>query len=632
MASIAARLQRDPLRVVLDPADVPDDVWSEIAVALSEDRARAGVSLTVDPSRLVRGRHSLRGILKQGGVQFHPDASVIGLLAQAVADASALDEAFRPILSSGDEVGDLAAELDQSTPRVIRPLRRFQVRDLQKLLALKHGANFSVPGAGKTTVTYALHALLRSRGIVGRMVVVAPLSAFGAWEEDSREVLDPAPAVERWRPGRIPQAGVVLVNYQRIASAVPALAQLMAEGPVHLVVDEAHRAKRGLQGEWGQAIGRLAPLAARRDILTGTPAPNHPRDLVALLDIVWPDKRASARMPRAALRTVPSRTAMPSVNQAIAPLFVRTTKQELDLPLMRPRVLPVEMGPIQAQIYAAMLRRYVGLFDLNTRDAAMFAGMGEVTMYLLQAASSPRLLKSTADSARSYRFPSLAIPSGSALAALVDSYQDHEIPSKIAAACRLVFDNEKLGRKTLVWSNFPGNLLDLEQQLAALMPALVYGGVPSADDAEPGVRTREREIERFRADPRCMVLLANPAAMAEGISLHHDCHDAIYLERTFNAGQYLQSLDRIHRLGLKPDEETRVTLLVSNGSIDERVHRRVEDKTKLLAAMLADPGLAQMSLPDEDDPGIVLDNSLDLAEVLAHLGDGFRRSDVGADV
>jgi len=253
-------------------------------------------------------------------------------------------------------------------------------------------------------------------------------------------------------------------------------------------------------------------------------------------------------------------------------------------------------------------------------------------MYLLQAASSPRLLKSTADSARSYRFPSLAIPAGSALASLVGSYQDHEVPAKIAAACRLVFQNATVGRKTLVWSNFPGNLLDLEQQLAGLMPALVYGGVPSADDAEPGVRTREREVERFRADPRCMVLLANPAAMAEGISLHHDCHDAIYLERTFNAGQYLQSLDRVHRLGLKPDEETRVTLLLSSGSIDERVHRRVEEKTKLLAVMLADPGLARMSLPDDDDPGMVLDNSLDLAEVLAHLAEGTTHPESEVDV
>ena len=45
------------------------------------------------------------------------------------------------------------------------------------------------------------------------------------------------------------------------------------------------------------------------------------------------------------------------------------------------------------------------------------------------------------------------------------------------------------------------------------------------------------------------VLLANPQAMSEGISLHLECHDAIWLDRTYNAGQYLQGIDRIHRLG-----------------------------------------------------------------------------------
>jgi hypothetical protein len=633
MATIAARFQVDPLRVVLVPADVPNDVWAAVAVALSDDRARPGVPLTAEPIRLVQGRVALRGLLRHASVAFDPDPQVVALLAGSLADSSALELALgRPSPPRALSAEVLLAELGGTYPRVYRELRPFQIRDLARLSSLGHGANFSVPGAGKTTVTYALHALLRARGVVERMVVVAPLSAFGAWEDDARETLDPAPTVERWRADRTPRGDVVIVNYQRVASAVPDLAQLMTDESVHFVVDEAHRAKRGAHGEWGHAIGRLAPLAARRDILTGTPAPNHPRDLVALLDIVWPDKKASARIPRAALRTVPPKTAMAAVNQAIAPLFVRTTKEELALPPMHPRVLPVEMGPLQTQIYAAMLRRYVGLFDLSARDAAMFASMGEVTMYLLQAASSPRLLKSTADSARSYRFPSLAIPPGSALASLIDTYQDHEVPTKIAAACQLVFENAKADRKTLIWSSFPGNLLDLEQQLAGLMPALVYGAIPSADDADPGVRTREREIQRFKSDPLCKVLLANPAAMAEGISLHHHCHDAVYIERTFNAGQYLQSLDRIHRLGLGADEETRVTLLVSSSSIDERVHRRLEDKTRLLAAMLADPGLARMSLPDEDDPGVALDSSLDLAEVLAHLGDVSRLPDPEAVV
>ena len=36
---------------------------------------------------------------------------------------------------------------------------------------------------------------------------------------------------------------------------------------------------------------------------------------------------------------------------------------------------------------------------------------------------------------------------------------------------------------------------------------------------------------------------------SEGISLHKVCKRALYLDRTYNAAQYLQSRDRIHRIG-----------------------------------------------------------------------------------
>jgi len=107
--------------------------------------------------------------------------------------------------------------------------------------------------------------------------------------------------------------------------------------------------------------------------------------------------------------------------------------------------------------------------------------------------------------------------------------------------------------------------------------------------------------------------------MSEGISLHHECHDAIYMERTFNAGQYLQSLDRIHRLGLAQTQETRVTFLLTEDTIDEAVDRRVKAKAELLGEMLEDPDLAIVALPDEDDYGPVVDSIDDVAALFAHL-------------
>lgn len=120
-----------------------------------------------------------------------------------------------------------------------------------------------------------------------------------------------------------------------------------------------------------------------------------------------------------------------------------------------------------------------------------------------------------------------------------------------------------------------------------------------ADD----VLTREKEFDRFRHDPNCTVLFANPAACGEGVSLHHWCHHAVYLDRTFNAGHFLQSQDRIHRLGLKAGVLTRFTLLMSSGSIDDTVDGRLVDKVEALARLMDDPGLVRIALPAADEGG-----------------------------
>ena len=52
-----------------------------------------------------------------------------------------------------------------------------------------------------------------------------------------------------------------------------------------------------------------------------------------------------------------------------------------------------------------------------------------------------------------------------------------------------------------------------------------------------------------------------PAAAGEGISLHHAAHDAIYLDRSYVSTHYLQSIDRIHRLGLNEGVETHIWII-----------------------------------------------------------------------
>lgn len=620
---IRVRLAGKPPIIEVDRGTgVEDAFWHALPLRLGALPSRdGGTLLSVPVERFLDARLWLRDHCLSYQVGLEIDDHVKYLLRRARDENRAVRERLeRP--PTNLDANAIHVSLAGPGSRFNRSLRDFQLRDLAKLLDLPHGANFSVPGAGKTAVTYGLYEIERLRGRVKQMLVVSPISAYEAWETEADRCFAKRPIVRRFGGTIPPDVEVLLINYQKLKE--PYFEELTAwafDAPTHIVLDEAHRMKRGQAGEWGRACLQLAHVAARRDILTGTPAPQSPRDFIALLDYLWPNQ-ARAILPATALHPDPPMGSMELVNQALAPLFVRTTKGELGLRAPVLRVELVELEGLQADIYDALRNRYAGMFDLTRADRTMLAQMGDVTMYLLEAAANPALLagRTPDQGAIPFRYPSLAIPPRSTLAELIGRYHRHEIPLKFKKLAMMVDENARAGRKTLVWSNFVGNLLTLERILARYKPALVYGGVPSVDGpAAPGVRTREGELARFRSKADCMVLLANPAALGEGVSLHEVCHDAIYLDRTFNAGQYLQSLDRIHRLGLSPDIETRVTFLLTSGTIDERVDDRVAEKAERLGSMLNDPDLVTMALPDEEEYGEAIEDVSDLSALFAHL-------------
>jgi hypothetical protein len=180
----------------------------------------------------------------------------------------------------------------------------------------------------------------------------------------------------------------------------------------------------------------------------------------------------------------------------------------------------------------------------------------------------------------------------------------------------------------LVWTIFTDTLLELERMLADLNPVTLYGGVPSGSDDD--LESREGRIVRFHNDASCQVLIANPAAAGEGISLHTVCHDAIYVDRSYVSTHYLQSIDRIHRLGLPPNVETNISIYQTKappgiGSVDFSVSRRLANKIRSLQQLLDDADLHEIALDEEeaDDPidyDVDLQDLVDLVEELEGRG------------
>ncbi|MEV6873977.1 DEAD/DEAH box helicase [Amycolatopsis sp. NPDC051128] len=614
-------VENPPIVIAERDSRVPDNFWAQLREIWGYDGDPAR-RVRVPLSRFRANLKWLRPACQRYGVGIDWDPQVVALVRKATEERQQLDKVVGSV--AGLTVDEVEARLAGS--RFRRLLKQFQLRDLGRLLALPNGANFSVPGAGKTTVAYATYEAERVASRVSQMLVVAPISAFDSWQTEVDECFksDDVPTVDIYSGDYLTDAEILVVNYHRLASRYDDIAKWVSREPTLVLLDEAHRMKAGRSGTHGSACLDIAFSATRRDILTGTPAPQAPSDFVALLDFLWPDQ-ARRLLPADALRSRPPDDVMHRVGDAIKPLFVRTRKRELGLtqPVMQLRHVPLE--GLHRDIYMALRDRYAGMFSMTMSDRAELGRMGTVTMYLLEAASNPHLLAagSSDDDPPVFRHPPLPVEPGSRLWDLIQRYNQYETPPKIIEVMRMVRENAEADppRKTLVWSNFVRNLRTMERMLEPYKPALIYGGVPSELNRPLVERTREGELKRFREDPECMVLLANPAAMSEGVSLHLDCHDAIYLDRTFNAGQYLQSIDRIHRLGLPDDVETRLTFLVTASTIDEVVDERIVIKARALSDMLDDPDLVTMALPgeDEDEYGVVLDEVGDVTAVLAHL-------------
>lgn len=587
-------------------------VWAEWGVAGPDPDA----AIIVPIERFLANLQWLLPACRAAGTGIEWDDGARAIVRRALTEATELDRVIASVRPwAADEVDAALAG-----GRFTRTLQPFQVRDLGKLLALPHGANFSVPGAGKTTVTYALYEAKRLTGRVDRLLVVCPISAYDSWTTEATDCFAEPLKVHRTGEGRIPaDAEVYLVNYQRLLNSYETVARWAQGGRCHIVLDEAHRMKRGRAGGWGRVSLDLAHLGVRRDALTGTPAPQALRDLDAIFDFAWPSQ-ARRILPPVIFDRSPPKEAAHLVADRIAPLFVRTTKSELNLRTPDRTTLRLPLTGLQREIYAALRDQYAGRLPLGRSDRSRFARMGQVVMYLLEAATNPRLLpfgdRPDPLTARPH-FPLVPIPPNAALADLVAKYDEHENPPKFERLAQILSDNIAQRRKTLVWTNFVSNIELLEVALKRLDPAVIHGGVPS-DRRGGGERTRDGELAKFRSNDNCWVLLANPAATSEGVSLHHDCHDAVYLDRTFNAGQYLQSVDRIHRLGMAPDQATRITFLVTEGTIDETVNQRVLEKAERLGSILRDRDVATMALPDEEHYAEVIAED-DLAAIFAHL-------------
>lgn len=458
-----------------------------------------------------------------------------------------------------------------------RSLTINQLNNLKKISHLPGAATFSVPGAGKTTEALAFFFVNATD--IDRLLVVAPKNAFSAWDEQLDACMgENYGKFVRLRGGEATiqialrtNPRFMLITYDQLSRVKNTIVSLLSSGNIYMFLDESHRIKGGKQIKRADAILEMAHLPKRKLIMSGTPMPQSPKDMVSQFSFLYPTKDVTDT----------------TVIDLIQPIFVRTTKGQLGIPKLDHRVVQVPMTQLQREIYKTLKSEVRRQLNPVLSDSSRYElrRIGKCVMKVMEFVSNPSLLSNDMDYAFDRRVGALLLESDG---------------PKIDYVCRRARQLAAEGKKVLIWSSFVQNVELIALRLSDLGAEFIHGGVDAGDESD--FDTREGKIKRFHTDDTCKVLVANPAACSEGISLHKVCQYAIYLDRSFNAAHYMQSEDRIHRLGLSPDAKPQIEFVECEDSIDQVVRTRLELKVKTMAQALEDSSLSvEISSVDYDE-------------------------------
>ena len=513
-------------------------------------------------------------------------------------------EKFRELLEAGKKLkdgkfdqADFAKHLQFLSVNIPRKLKEHQIKASYHLSIIGNGANFSVPGAGKTTVVLSVYEKLKLEGKVNTLFVVGPPACFGPWKDEFNVVLGRKADYNILAGGNKSQrkseyykiegiSELYLTTFHTLLNDQEEISTFLSSQNVKafLVIDEAHYIKQ-VNGNWANAVLNIAKCSKYRCILTGTPIPKSYSDMYNLFDFLWPEHSPINANDKARLRILEENEDIEGAScileSDVGPLFYRVRKSELKL---KPQVFKepevVVMNPNERRVYDAIakkIRSYATEDYLKNIDLVERLRRGRM-IRLRQCLSFTKLLSTAIGD-----YEEDLIADDSDLRYVIYNYDKQEVPGKLTRLLELVKGFQGRGEKVVIWANFIGTIKLIEKHMrkTGFRCKKIIGETPIERTAISEEETREKIRNEFvDAESGLDILVANPAACAESISLHKTCHNAVYYDLSYNCAQFLQSLDRIHRVGGSENQEAYYYFLQYENTIDPDILSNLEAKAQ----------------------------------------------------
>lgn len=517
---------------------------------------------------------------------------------------------------------------------LIRTLYPLQILSAYHLAFAQHACNFAVPGAGKTSIVYGAYVYLKNlpenhSRHVDKILVIGPISSFAPWEDEYEKCFGEKAESQRVF-GEIDKNIILqhfyssnpreltIISHAGSFGWEKEIIDFLKKNKTMVVIDEAHRIKNP-EGRSGMSSVEIAKEAKSRVILTGTPAPNGYEDLYNLYQFIYPYKFKNILQFHHGNLANMTKTCdfdderVKQFTKNISPYFIRIKKKDLNLPPVTNKTISVEMDEYQREIYDFIETKYVSSFQQNSSATVKDVLNKAKLIRLRQAATNPALLKKTIQEtlskddynsriAMSDQIPE-EFPDDSEILSKIYDYAKNAIPQKFKTIKEIIEKIITEKGKVIIWTIFIQNAKGLQQYLFdnGIKSKLLIGEVEQTE--------REIIIKKFNnpENQDFQVVIANPFSVAESISLHKGCHNAIYMERDYNCSNFLQSKDRIHRVGLLENQETNYYYILSKDSVDEDIHKLLNIKVERMEKIIDEdiPLFARINDKGTDETDII---------------------------
>ncbi|MCP4713855.1 MAG: DEAD/DEAH box helicase [Deltaproteobacteria bacterium] len=545
--------------------------------------------VAVDPEKLRRTLEAFEKVRAMGGDSglslrdaLHMHMSPEQLLGDHAADGDAtvthgawLDAVMHKLCNAGPLP---AIKTGKGFKARLRDYQQKGVNWLCFLDSLKFGACLADDmGLGKTVQLLGFLQVIKSRKLHKASLLVLPASLIANWVDEIARfapglqylVAHPAAHVQAALPPQnkkdLDALNLVITTY----TMVQKYEWLQPYAWNYVILDEAQAIKNPGTKQT-RALKKLN--ADNRVIMTGTPIENRLGDLWSLFDFINPGLLGNkTEFGRFAKKLKEDPDGYAKLRRLIKPYILRRMKTDKSVIADLPE-------KVEMKTFAPLSRKQVVLYEKMVR------GLRKTIEEANGIQRKGLVLASLIKCKQLCNHPDQYLGTG--------DYQETDSGKfgRLRDICETIHEKRE---KVLVFTQFKemtGPLCEYLESIFERPGLVVHGSVP--------VGKRKKIIERFQSDEYVPFMVLSLKAGGVGLNLTAANH-VIHFDRWWNPAVENQATDRAFRIGQQ--KNVVVHKFLTKGTVEERIDKMLEEKSRLSQEIIADTGEAWITEMNNDE-------------------------------